>query len=160
MANPSLPSFVELMASLGLQDEHAANALLRGAAPPDPGTTPPLPLVNTPDSSTYRQSIASLDSTPTPLSTASSLVTPLSSPPVQRERPTSHGKKRYSPYGLSTLSGDVSTQFRPFIPIFLLCTYAHPPDLRQTRLCPRRSLAGPPRPGQEAPSSLSPGTIS
>jgi hypothetical protein len=89
MANPSLPSFVELMASLGLQDEHTANALLRGATADT--ATPVTP---------YRQSTDSLS---TPLSSAS-LVTPLSSPSVQRDRPTSHGKKRYSPYGLSAIS--------------------------------------------------------
>lgn len=100
MANPSLPSFVELMASLGLQDEHAAIALIHGAE------VAPQPL----DQHSYRQSTASLDSSGTPLSSAS-LVTPLSSPSVQRdqrERPTSHGKKRYSPYGLSAVTNDVS----------------------------------------------------
>jgi hypothetical protein len=34
-AHTSLPSFVELMASLGLHDEHSAHALLRGAAAAD-----------------------------------------------------------------------------------------------------------------------------
>jgi len=34
--NASLPSFVELMASLGLTDEHSAHALLRGAAADEP----------------------------------------------------------------------------------------------------------------------------
>ena len=112
MANPSLPSFVELMASLGLQDEHTANALIRGAtavAVADPATP-------------YRQqsSTVSLDSSgTTPLSSAS-LVTPLSSPSVQRERPTSHGKKRYSPYGLSAADVSVQTTIHP--PMF-----SHPP---------------------------------
>lgn len=122
MANPSLPSFVELMASLGLQDEHAANALLRGGgggvedvATTTTATTPATPATainatkapsteQTVTANPYRQSTASLESSGTPLSSAS-LVTPLSSPSVQqqqqRERPTSHGKKRYSPYGLS-----------------------------------------------------------
>ena len=123
MANPSLPSFVELMASLGLQDEHAANALLHGAS----GDTVPVPVVSEPPISNYRQSTASLDSSGTPLSTAS-LLTPLSSPSVQREqreRPTSHGKKRYSPYGLSTVvNGDVSLHFYIFISDYI---FSHAP---------------------------------
>jgi len=138
MANPSLPSFVELMASLGLQDEHAANALLHGASP-DPV---PVPVVSEPISSNnYRQSTASLDSSGTPLSTAS-LLTPLSSPSVQRdqrERPTSHGKKRYSPYGLSAVvNGDVSLQI---ISLYLI-VFSHTPlaDLRTPRIRSRHSF--------------------
>jgi hypothetical protein len=136
-STPSLPSFVELMASLGLQDEHSANALIRGASvPTDDKTTPAsdnqkeLPNVGPvqpsaadddgqqqvePRATNYRDSTVSITSlglpTPslesqnglslgTPLSSAP-LLTPLNSPNAHRDRPSAHGKKRYSPYGLS-----------------------------------------------------------
>lgn len=121
--NAQLPSFVELMASLGLQDEHSAHALLRGASlteSSDFNTEKRTDLAGNDEQSVYRSmsnsSTHSLHELPTPtleeahhaqsLGTplsSNSLVTPLSSPPVQRDHHrNSHGKtNRYSPYGLS-----------------------------------------------------------
>lgn len=134
-STPSLPSFVELMASLGLQDEHSANALIRGGSLPTDEKHAPsassndnqaeFPNITQPSDESHQQvepratnyrdstvSIASLGlATPslesqnplslgTPLSSAP-LLTPLNSPNAHRDRPSGHGKKRYSPYGLS-----------------------------------------------------------
>ncbi|KAG8790610.1 hypothetical protein FRC17_008884, partial [Serendipita sp. 399] len=113
--NASLPSFVELMASLGLQDEHSAHALLRGASlghlddeqPPNnfhlesSRASSQTTTSQEPEPPTPTLEVASTVSLGTPLSSAS-LLTPLSSPLSQRDHRNSHGKKRYSPYGLGT----------------------------------------------------------
>ncbi|PVG04179.1 hypothetical protein CPB86DRAFT_206766 [Serendipita vermifera] len=165
-AHTSLPSFVELMASLGLHDEHSAHALLRGAAAPD--TTDSFDVEDPSStigatkaaqdgdnsgvtaakerndkyhsnrSSTSNASISGLSGslaaglespTPTssfniaqgtpfsgtPLSSASLLTPPLVSPPIyptQRDRHNSHGKKRYSPYGLGASTTNLNEYSR------------------------------------------------
>ncbi|KAG8752581.1 hypothetical protein FRC14_006934 [Serendipita sp. 396] len=123
--NASLPSFVELMASLGLQDEHSAHALLRGASLGHLDDEQPSNNFLSESSKSSSQTTTSQEPEPptptlevtssvslgTPLSSAS-LLTPLSSPMSQRDHRNSHGKKRYSPYGLGAPNVGNNTEYR------------------------------------------------